>query len=423
MKIAIVGAGISGLSCAYRLHSQHDIHVFEAAPRPGGHTATIDIEYQGELFAIDTGFIVYNDWTYPNFIQLLNELGVESQPTDMSFSVSCARSGLEYAGSNLNTLFAQRRNLINPKFLRMLRDILRFNNQAVADLDNAVVNEDTTLGAYLQKNNYCAEFRDWYLIPMGSAIWSSSLRDMLDFPLIFFVRFFKNHGLLNIVNRPQWRVIKGGSRSYLEPLTKNFADRIRCNSQIKFIERTSTGALVHFYGGTSEQFDQLILACHADQALHLLHDASKTEEAVLSALPWRNNSVVLHTDTRFLPRTRRTWASWNYLLGEDNAALPCLSYNMNILQGLKSDTTFIVTLNAEDKIDPAKVLGRFNYAHPVFTLESLRAQARKQEIDGANHTWYCGAYWRNGFHEDGCVSGLEVANKINSRAGHDNGHQ
>lgn len=415
MKIAIVGAGISGLSCAYKLHTQHDIKVFEAAPQIGGHTATVDVEVRGEQFAIDTGFIVYNDWTYPGFISLLNQIGVASQATDMSFSVSCANSGLEYAGSNLNTLFAQRGNLFKPEFLRMLRDIVRFNRQAVIDLDSAAISAETTLGTYLERNHYSAEFRDWYLIPMGSAIWSSSLQDMLDFPLLFFVRFFRNHGLLNIVNRPQWRVIKGGSRSYLKPLTQGFADRIHCNSQIENIERNENGVKLNFYGGTYESFDEVVLACHADQALRLLRDASNDEQQILSALPYSNNSVVLHTDTSLLPRSKRAWASWNYLLAKDKSAPPALSYNMNILQGIKSNDTFVVSLNADDSIDEQKILGRFNYAHPIFSLEGIKAQARKQEIDGVRHTWFCGAYWRNGFHEDGCASGFDVAEKIQAR--------
>lgn len=412
MKIAIVGAGISGLSCAYRLHPHHDISVFEAATRIGGHTATVDVEYQGQAYAIDTGFIVYNDWTYPTFIRLLDELGVTSQATEMSFSVSCSRTGIEYAGSNLNTLFAQRSNLLNPAFLTMLRDIVRFNKQVVRDLDEGRIAEDTTLGHYLSINRYSKTFRDWYLIPMGSAIWSSSLQDMLDFPLLFFVRFFKNHGLLNIVNRPQWRVIRGGSRAYLEPLTRNFADKIHCNAHIDYIERDAQGVSLNFRGGNRDRFDQLVFACHSDQALALLRDASATEKEILQALPYRDNSVVLHTDTRFLPRSRRAWASWNYLLGQEVSTPPCLSYNMNILQGLASTTPFVVTLNAEDKITESTVLGRFNYAHPIFTLDGIAAQARKPEIDGVRHTWYCGAYWRNGFHEDGCSSGLQVAEQI-----------
>lgn len=414
MRIAIIGTGISGLSCAYKLNPQHDICLFEAAPKIGGHTATIEVHHEGEHHSIDTGFIVYNDWTYPNFIALLDELGVETQATDMSFSVSCSRSGVEYAGSNLNTLFAQRKNIVNPAFLRMIKDIIRFNKQAILDLESGKITANTTLGEYLAANNYSASFCDWYLIPMGSAIWSSSLDDMRQFPLMFFVRFFKNHGLLNIIDRPQWRVIKGGSKSYLAPLTAGFADKIRCNSSIAKIHRHERGASLTFQDGATEEFDQVILACHADEALALLADASAKEQTILKALPYKNNSVVLHTDLTLLPRLQKAWASWNYLVDDNTTKPPTLSYNMNILQGLSSRHTFVVSLNADEKINESKIIGRYNYAHPIFTLEGTRAQERKDEISGVNNTWYCGAYWRNGFHEDGCTSGLEVANKINA---------
>ena len=412
MNIAIIGTGISGLTAAYLLNRQHDITVFEADERLGGHTATIDVELQGEHYAIDTGFIVYNDWTYPNFIKLMTELGVANQPTSMGFSVSCQQTGLEYSGENLNTLFAQRKNLFSPKYLRMLRDIVRFNREAIADLQSERISEAMKLGDYLQHNNYGEYFKSKYLIPMGSAIWSTSTEDMLNFPLLFFVRFFKNHGLLSVNDRPQWRVIKGGSRSYIDPLTASFKDRIRLGSPVSRITRHQQGVSIESRYG-SEPFDQVVIATHSDQALALLGgDSSAAERDILAAIPYQQNDVVLHTDTRLLPANRRTWSSWNYLLRKEQQERAILSYDMNILQGLKSDHTFVVTLNASDEIDPDKVLGRYQYAHPVFSLQSEAAVKRWSEINGVNHTWFCGAYWANGFHEDGAASGIRVAKAL-----------
>ncbi len=417
MKIAIIGTGISGLSCAFALQKDFDIHVFERAERIGGHTATVDVNHEGETFAIDTGFIVFNDWTYPKFISLLSGLGVESQASDMSFSVSSQASNIEYAGTNLNALFAQRKNILNPTYWRMLKDILRFNREAVEDLQTGAIDDKTLLGNYLQERGYSEAFKRWYLIPMGSAIWSSSLNEMMAFPLKFFVAFFKNHGLLNVMDRPQWRVIKGGSSSYLGPLTEGFKDRIRLNCQITRIVRRQNGARLEFAGAGYEDFDAVVFACHADTVLSLLADPSEDELSILSALPYRSNRVVLHTDESLLPVNKRAWASWNYLLDNDPSRAPTLSYNMNMLQGIKSNSTFIVTLNAEDKIDPAKIIRCFDYEHPVFTHAGVAAQNRKQVIDGKRNTWFCGAYWKNGFHEDGCVSGLNVAEDIQKRLG------
>ncbi|MCZ2721306.1 FAD-dependent oxidoreductase [Marinomonas sp. 15G1-11] len=412
MKIAIIGTGISGLSAAYKLHSTHEITVFESADRIGGHTATMDINLHGEKYAIDTGFIVYNDWTYPNFIKLMRDLKVESVATEMSFSVSCEKTGLEYGGNNLDTLFAQRKNLVNLPYLAMLKDIVNFNKNAIRDLESGHLDEATTLGEYLQQQGYGSLFASHYLIPMGSAIWSSTLAEMLDFPLVFFVRFFKNHGLLSVNNRPQWRVIKGGSKAYLAPLTAAFADRIHLNARIHHVVRSKESVEIHFEDQTSESFDQVIFACHSDQALTLLSDPSLAEQHILEAMPYRMNEVVLHTDDRILPTAKKAWSSWNYHLGEDSNRPATLSYNMNILQGIESDTTFVVTLNAANKIAEEKVLGRYHYAHPVFTLAGIQAQGRWSEINGVNNTWFCGAYWRNGFHEDGCMSGIRVADKI-----------
>lgn len=409
MRIAIIGTGIAGLTAAYLLNRKHDITVFEAGDNIGGHTATVDITMpDGEQHAVDTGFIVYNDWTYPNFIKLLAQLGITGQPTEMSFSVHDDRSGLEYGGSNLNALFTQRRNLLRPSFLRMVRDILRFNRESIADLDSGQLSPGMTLGEYLQSRRYSDEFIRHYLVPMGAAIWSASTQVMFAFPLLFFVRFFRNHGLLSISDRPQWTVIPGGSRAYLAPLTQGFAERIRTASPVTAIRRDSTGATVSSRHG-DERFDAVVIGAHSDQALAMLADASASEREILGAIPYQANDVVLHTDTRLLPRHRRAWSSWNYHLTAEDQPHAVLTYDMNILQGLQSAHTFCVTLNHTAAIDPQTILRRFNYAHPVFTLAGIAAQERWHEINGVNHTWFCGAYWRNGFHEDGVVSALRIA--------------
>lgn len=413
MKIAIIGSGISGLTAAYLLNKQHDITLFERDARIGGHTATKKVDDQGVTRHIDTGFIVYNDWTYPNFIRLMKELNVATKPTEMSFSVSCERTGLEYGGNNLNTLFAQRKNLVNWSFLSMLKDILRFNKESIADLESGRLEPDITLGEYLAKQGYGDMFASHYLIPMGSAIWSATLQEMMQFPLLFFVRFFKNHGLLSVNNRPQWHVIEGGSAAYLEPITQTFKERIRLESHIEKVVRTDDGVQVHLEEGSVETFDQVVFSCHSDQALALLgDDATDLEREVLSAIPYRDNEVVLHTDTSLLPKATLAWSSWNYHLGTEKLKPATLSYNMNILQGIQdSKQTFVVTLNHTHWIDPDKIIGRYTYAHPTFTLAGIEAQERWQEIN-TDKTWFCGAYWRNGFHEDGCWSAVRVARAL-----------
>jgi len=408
MRIAIVGSGIAGLVSAYLLSRRHEVTVFEAGDWIGGHTHTVDVEIDQQRHAIDTGFIVFNDWTYPNFIRLLEQLGVESQPTEMSFSVCDPRSGLEYNGNNLNTLFAQRSNLLSPGFLRMLMDILRFNREAIADLEAGGLHGQMTLGDYLQQQRYSQRFIDHYIVPMGSAIWSMSLKEMLNFPLAFFIRFFHNHGLLSVNDRPQWRVIKGGSRSYIPALSKPFADNIRLDCPVQRIRRDETGVTVLSRQG-EERFDRIVLACHSDQALKLLEQPSPEEQAILGDIRFADNDVVLHTDTRLLPSRRLAWASWNYRLGGDPEQPAALTYNMNILQGLDASRTFCVSLNQTDQIDPAQILGRFTYAHPQFSVAASAAQQQWQTLLGKQHTFFCGAWWANGFHEDGVVSALRVA--------------
>ncbi|NMY49782.1 MULTISPECIES: FAD-dependent oxidoreductase [unclassified Pseudomonas] len=411
MKIAIIGSGIAGLTSAYLLNRNHAITVFEASDWIGGHTHTVDVQVDGQSYAVDTGFIVFNDWTYPNFIRLLSQLGVGFKATEMSFSVSDPISGVEYNGHNLNSLFAQRRNLLSPKFWGMVRDILRFNREALNDLNQQRIASDMTLGDYLKANGYSERFIQHYIVPMGAAIWSMSLNDMLGFPLQFFVRFFKNHGLLSVSDRPQWCVIEGGSSSYVAPLTESFKQHIRLNCAVTRVERDGDGVTVHSAAG-SERFDKVVFACHSDQALALLAAPTPTEQAILGALPYADNDVVLHTDTRLLPKRPLAWASWNYRLGGPVDQPAAVTYDMNILQGIQSDTTFCVSLNQTAAIDPSKILARYTYAHPQYSLAGMAAQARWEELLGANHSYFCGAYWANGFHEDGVVSALRVAREF-----------
>ncbi len=417
MKIAIIGAGISGLTSAYYLSRHHQVRVFEAADKIGGHTATVDIDHNGQQIAIDTGFIVFNDWTYPNFIELMDELGVDSQPTEMSFSVRCENTGIEYGGNNLNTMFAQRWNIFRPTFHKMIKDILRFNREAIRDLEAGNISETITLSEYLKANHYGEAFIYRYILPMGCAIWSASTEKMVDFPLLFFVQFFKNHGLLSVNNRPQWRVIKGGSGSYLDPLTSSFRDSIFTNSNIKRIRRLDNSVELVMADGEAQVYDHVILACHSDQALALLSDATLAEQQALSAIPYQQNDVVLHTDENLLPRHRVVWSSWNYRLFDRFQARAVLTYNMNILQGIQSDTIFCVTLNATEEIDESKIIKQFSYSHPVFSLESVVAAKKIESINGSNNTWFAGAYLGKGFHEDGVVSGRQVATLINRLPG------
>ncbi len=405
MKIAIIGSGIAGNVVAHRLHREHDITVYEAAAHIGGHTHTHEIVSGRQRFAVDTGFIVFNDWTYPNFIALLSEHGVESQATAMSFSVRNETSGLEYNGTTLNALFAQRRNLLRPSFYRMLRDIARFNREAPALLQAAT---DIALGDYLAAHRYSREFIADYLVPMGAAIWSTDPLRMLAFPARFFVRFFNNHGMLSVNARPQWRAICGGSARYVEKLVAPFAHRIRLNTPVESVRRLHNCVLVKARGADAGRFDQVFFACHADQALRLLADASPLEREILGAIKYQENEAVLHTDTSLLPRAKRAWAAWNYHVVPEAGRGVALTYNMNILQSLDSRETFCVTLNHSERIAPAKVLKRMVYHHPLFTPAAVAAQQRQHEINGVQRSYFCGAYWRFGFHEDGVVSALKA---------------
>lgn len=416
MKIAIIGSGISGLTCGYYLHQQHEITIFEANDYIGGHTATVDVELDGQSFAVDTGFIVYNDRTYPNFIRMMNEVGVRGIPTQMSFSVRNDANGLEYNGHTVTTLFAQKRNWLKPSFYGFIGQILRFNRLAKSAAKQAA-ESDETLGQFLHHHQFSDYFCENYILPMGAAIWSSSLADMRAFPLTFFLRFFLNHGLLEVTNRPQWYVIEGGSRAYIEPLTRGFREQIRLNSPVQSVRRTAQGVEISV-NGQREHFDEVIFACHSDQALAMLSDANPLENELLTAMAYQANEVILHTDTDLLPKRKAAWASWNYRLTGDadqETRLPALTYNMNILQHISAQQTFCVTLNSSEHINPNKILRKFVYHHPVFNRPAIAAQQRKAEISGVNHTWFCGAYWHNGFHEDGVKSALNVVEQINAQ--------
>jgi len=403
MKVAVIGAGIAGNVAARELHREHDVTVFEAGEHVGGHTHTHDVELHGRHWQVDTGFIVFNDRTYPNFIELLHELGVSAQESGMSFSVRDEATGLEYNGTSINTLFAQRRNLLRPSFLGMVRDILRFNREAPRLLDEP--GGELPLRDFLERGRYGRHFVDQYVVPMGAAIWSTDPASMMRFPARFFVRFLHNHGMLTVNDRPVWRTIKGGSARYVERLVAPFRDRIHLATPVELVRRIPGGVLVKPHGHESLRFDAAFLACHSDQALAMLADASDAEREVLGAIPYQANETVLHTDATLLPRRRLAWAAWNYHLRPDGGPV-ALTYNMNILQRLDAPTPFLVTLNRTEAIDPDRIIKRITYHHPLYTPASVAAQARHREIDGANATYYCGAWLRNGFHEDGVASAL-----------------
>jgi predicted NAD/FAD-binding protein len=405
MRLAVVGSGISGLVCAYLLRQAHDVTLFEANDYPGGHTHTVTVAEAGRTLAIDTGFIVCNDRTYPRFLGLLEELGVAWRPTEMGFSVSCARCGLEYSGGSLATLFAQKRNLLRPSFLRMLRDILRFNRLGTDRGDE--IDEEVTLGEFLRRKGYSSAFAEHYLLPMGAAIWSCPMETFADFPVRFVVDFYRHHGLLQLRNRPTWFVIPGGSRTYVDRMVRPLGSALRLRTPVLRVERGADCVRVVSRDGT-EEFDEVIFACHSDQALRLVGDASAVERRLLGAFPYGRNSAVLHTDVTLLPRLRRTWSSWNYRVPVGSETRPCVTYNMNILQHLESAETYCVTLNADEAIAPERALGRFEYEHPIFSVGRAAAQARHGEVIRQNRTSFCGAYWGNGFHEDGVVSALAV---------------
>lgn len=418
MKIAIIGTGIAGNVAAYHLAREHEITVFEAADRIGGHTHTLDVNHAGRQYAIDTGFIVFNEKTYPNFIRLLDELGVAWQDSDMSFSVQDERSGLEYNGSTLNSLFAQRRNILSPKFHRMIRDILRFNRKAPELL--AETAPDISLDDYLDVGRYSRQFIDQFIIPMGAAIWSAQPEQMGRMPARFFVRFFHNHGMLSVNDRPVWRVISGGSKQYVERLVAGHRDRIRLNTPVESVRRMPGYVEIKARGLEVAHFDHVFFACHSDQALSLLADPAPLEREVLGAIRYQVNDAVLHTDASLMPKRKLAWAAWNYHKLKQQQDRVALTYNMNILQGINAPEQFCVTLNNTRAIRPERIIHWQQYSHPVFTPQAVEAQKKHKQINGLGlngrgRSWFCGAYWRYGFHEDGVVSALDALSHFKER--------
>ncbi|MCQ4163508.1 NAD(P)/FAD-dependent oxidoreductase [Tahibacter harae] len=409
MRIAVIGSGISGLACAYLLSRTHEVVLFEADERLGGHTDTHTVEQGGCVYRIDTGFIVHNAENYPLLSALFAELGVATQATTMSFSVHNAATGLEYNAASLSGLFCQRRNLLSPRFWGLLADLRRFYRSAGALLD--APGAGPTLGDYLAEHRYGTAFRDDHLVPMASALWSSPAQQILSFPARYLVQFMAHHRMLQVAGRPQWRVVCGGSQRYVQALQARWQATVRTATPVLGLRRDERGAEVVLPGG-SERFDAAILACHSDQALALLRDADTREREILGAIAYQPNEVVLHTDARMLPRSRKAWAAWNaYVPAEPGA--PCsVSYCMNLLQGVTSPLPFVVTLNRTEAIDPGAILARRRYAHPVYSHASVAAQARKAEIQGRRHTWFAGAYWGWGFHEDGMRSAVEVVREL-----------
>lgn len=406
MRIAVIGSGIAGNVCARLLSLEHEVHLFEANDYLGGHTNTVQVTAFGRAVNIDTGFMVFNHRTYPNFTRLLRLLDIADRDSDMSFSVRCERTGLEYQGSSLNGLFAQRSNLVRPAFYRMLRDIVRFNRESPELLEGD--DDHLTIGEYLAQESYGREFTEQYLIPMGAAIWSSRPRKFYEFPARFLIAFLRNHGLLQLRGRPLWKTIPGGAKRYVEALVHPLKDRIRLSTPIAKVRSEANQVVVQPKGGGDETFDHVVFATHADQTLKLLENPTEAEREVLGAFPYQRNECLLHTDRSALPRRRRAWASWNYHIPATEGQPVALTYDVNRLQGLGVGQPVCITLNRTDRVAETQVLQQISYDHPVFTPGAIAAQRRHAEINGTRRLSFCGAYWGYGFHEDGVNSALTV---------------
>jgi predicted NAD/FAD-binding protein len=423
-RVAVVGSGISGLGVAWSLAQEADpVHVtlFEAGPYFGGHTNTVDVTLGGVTHGVDTGFLVFNERTYPHLIRLLAELGVETAPSDMSFSVQVRQAGLEWSGNSLDTVFAQRRNLLRPRFWSMLADILRFNKLATAlAVSGADAELHEPIGDFLQRHRFGDAFRDWYFLPMIGCIWSCPTDQMLQFPIATLIRFCHNHGLIQVADRPQWHTVKGGARNYVRKMLAHIPDA-RLNTPVQGIKRlppaSGAGGVLVATANGSEHFDEVVLACHSDQALRLLDDATADERRVLGAIRYHPNRALLHTDTTVLPARRKAWAAWNYAransLGREQAAV-CLHYLINQLQPLPWQQPVVVSLNPDPAHLPAadKLIAEIDYEHPVFDRAAVAAQAQLPAIQGHSHLWFCGAWTRYGFHEDGLMSALKVVDGL-----------
>ena len=411
MRVAVIGSGISGLAAAYYLSRKHEVSVFEKDSRLGGHTHTVTVESSRGALAVDTGFIVHNDRTYPNLVKLLAELGVETQASEMSFAVLCRRTGFEYSSRGLNGFFAQRGNILRSAQYRLLREILRFNKEAPKLLEDPAA-ATLTLGDVIEQGAYSSLFTERYLYPMASAVWSMSTEAIRSFPALTLLRFFDNHGMLGINTHPQWKVIRGGSHSYIGPITAPYRDRIYTGVDLKSVARREAEVTLHFHDRPAKSFDSVVFACHGNQILPLLESPSDSEREVLGRFKTGRNEVCLHTDSSVLPARPRARASWNYHLSQDAGAGATLTYHMNRLESLDVPEDYCVTLNANGAIDSSKVVRRMVYYHPLYTHDAIRAQARWKEVSGVNRTHYSGAYWFYGFHEDGLNSALRVARAL-----------
>ena len=407
-NIAIIGSGISGLTSAYLLSRYHNVHLYEKNDYIGGHTHTHELIENSNKLNVDSGFIVYNENTYPNFIKLLDTLKVERQHTEMGFSVKSDISDFEYAGNSLKSFFAQKSNILKPKFWKMTFDIIRFNKIANNDYDKKI---NLSLKEYLNKHSFSKSFTKNYIVPMGAAIWSTSPKLMLDMPAHFFIRFFKNHGLLKITGRPQWWVVKNGSNQYVKEIIKPFINHIYLNSKIDTISRKDGKVYIGIKDKIKE-YDSIVISTHSNQALNLLSDPTTDEKNILGNIKYQKNTALIHTDISILPKRKLAWSSWNYLINQDSDQLVTLTYNMNILQNLKSVKTYCVTINNTKKLNPDKIIKEIIYHHPLFTESSVKAQKQKAIICGSNNTYYTGAYWGYGFHEDGVNSALDVCSKF-----------
>jgi uncharacterized protein len=411
MRIGIIGTGVSGLVCAHMLHGDHELVVFEAGEQAGGHANTVHVETGTGAHDLDTGFIVFNDRNYPMFERLLEELAVPTQPSQMSFGVSDGVD-FEYSSTSPNGLFASRGHVLTPSFHRMIADLVRFNRDALRLLASE---ETPSLGDWLVRQRYSRAFVEGLIVPQASAVWSADPARMWSFPARFLVEFFDNHGMLGFRNRPRWRTIAGGSRIYVDALTRPWRERIRLSTPVTEVARHPDHVTVSSRGCEPERFDAVVIATHSDQALALLADPSERERELLGAIPYQDNEAVLHTDRSLLPRRRRAWASWNYHLQEGVAQRCTVTYHLNRLQSLHADREFCVTLNRTEAIDPERIIRTIQYAHPVFTPASIAAQSRHHEISGRNRTHYCGAYWGWGFHEDGVRSALRTVRELGAR--------
>lgn len=409
-RIAVIGSGIAGMSAAYLLSQKHEVHLIERDDRIGGHTHTHAVSTSCGTSPIDTGFIVHNDRTYPSLVKLFRQLGVTRRKSDMSFGVSCQKTGFEYSSRGLGGLFAQKSNWLRPRHYRFLAEIMRFNREAPKVLDDPA-GADLTLGEWIRANDFSPEFSRYYLYPMAASVWSTSMEEIDCFPAVTLIRFFTNHGFLGVNTHPQWYVLEGGSSRYIAPLTAPYQDRIRQGIEIKSVARSHQGAHLAYADGSSDTFDEVVFACHGPQAIALLADATPQEVSVLQGFTTTRNDTTLHTDEKLLPSRPGARASWNYHVGAaDHAAT--LTYHMNRLQNLTAPEPYCVTLNATAKISPQAVLQSMVYHHPLMTLPAIRSQARWHEISGQNHTHFCGAYWFYGFHEDGFNSAIRVAQSL-----------